>query len=108
MVALIFALYLWLFWYAYIVVMGLYRAHLAGRLKGAALVLGGPAILVGLLMDVAANALLSFVFLDPPREWLLTTRFKRYIRSRAGWRADVAQWVCDNLLDVFDPTGEHC
>lgn len=42
------ALYLWLFWCAYVLVMGLYRAHLAGRMSRVTYVLAAPALLVGL------------------------------------------------------------
>lgn len=104
-------LYLWLFWYAYIVVMGLYRAHLDGRLPRVGYVLGAPALAVGYLMDVLAQyTIASLVFLDLPRrgEWLVTSRLQRYIAHDTGWRAAKARWICDNLLDVFDPSGDHC
>jgi hypothetical protein len=103
------ALFLWAFWYVYIVVMGLFRAHLQGRLKGFVFVLALPAIIVGYLMDVLANlTVASVVFLEPPREWLVTDRLSRYIAGYPGWRQKLAAWICDHLLDVFDPSGDHC
>jgi hypothetical protein len=102
-------LFLWVFWYAYILVMGLYRAHLAKRLTPFTYALALPALLVGYAMDVLANlTIASVVFLEPPREWLVTSRLQRYIAHGTGWRAAKARWICDNLLDVFDPSGEHC
>ena len=102
-------LFLWMFWYAYIVVMGLFRAHLLGRLKGFVFVLALPAIVIGYLMDVLANLLVATViFLELPREWLVTDRLKRHIDGYPGWRQTLATWVCDHLLDVFDPSGNHC
>jgi len=104
-------LYLWLFWYAYIVVMGLYRAHLDGRLPRVGYVLGAPALAVGYLMDVLAQyTIASLVFLDLPRrgEHLVTSRLIRYLKRDCGWRYYLAKWLCDHLLDVFDPNGKHC
>lgn len=102
-------LFLWAFWYCYILVMGLYRAHLAGRLNRFTYALALPALLVGYAMDVLANlTIASVVFLEPPREWLVTSRLQRYIAHGTGWRAAKARWICDNLLDVFDPSGNHC
>lgn len=104
------ALYLWLFWCAYVLVMGLYRAHLARRMSRVTYVLAAPALLVGVLMDVLANIVIaSVVFLEPPREWLVTQRLQRHITQDMGtWRGYLAAWVCTHLLDVFDPSGDHC
>jgi hypothetical protein len=101
--------FLWAFWGMYVLVMGIYRAHLSHRLKGLVLVLSLPFIVIGYLMDVFANVTIaSLVFLELPREWLVTSRLQRYIAHGTGWRAAKARWICDNLLDVFDPSGEHC
>ena len=43
---------LWVFWYLYIIVMGLYRAHLNGQLSWPAKILGAPALIVGYVLDV--------------------------------------------------------
>lgn len=102
--------YLWAFWAVYVLVMGIYRAHLSGRLTGPNRVLGLPVVLLGYAMDTITNLTLAcLVFLDVPREWLVTTRLIRY-RDAApdGWRGKLAAWICDRLLDPFDPTGDHC
>ncbi|GAB3188560.1 hypothetical protein GCM10027292_17590 [Hydrogenophaga aquatica] len=104
-------LFLWVFWYAYILVMGLYRAHLAGRMTRFTYFLSFPALLAGYVMDVVAQYTLATVFfLDLPKrgEHLVTDRLKRYIAQGSGWRAAKAEWVCTHLLDIFDPTGNHC
>lgn len=102
-------LYLWAFWAIYVMVMGLYRAHLAGRLTGLNRWLAAPFVLLGLGIDALANASIAWlVFLDPPREWLVTTRLVRYKATDTGWRARLAGAICEGLLDVFDPTGDHC
>jgi hypothetical protein len=101
--------FLWAFWGMYVLVMGIYRAHLSHRLRGLVLVLSLPFVVIGFLMDVFANlTIASLVFLEPPREWLVTSRLQRYIAHGTGWRAAKARWICDNLLDVFDPSGDHC
>lgn len=103
--------FLILLWYAYILIMGLYRAHLLGRLTGLAKWLAYPAVLVGWLMDWLANVLIaSVVFVELPHSWneLVTDRLSRYVKGPMGSRRTRALWVCTNLLDVFDPTGAHC
>lgn len=103
--------YLWAFWAAYVLVMGIYRAHLAKRLGPVAFCLSLPFLALGLLMDVLAQftvAALLFWQWPCPGEWLVTSRMRRYVAQGTGWRYRVAKWVCDNLLDVFDPSGEHC
>lgn len=100
--------YLWVLWYAYILVMGLYRAHLDKRLNRVTYALAIPALVIGYAMDVLANlTVASIVFLEPPRELLVTSRLKRHI-AKGGWRGEKANWICTHLLDYFDPTGNHC
>lgn len=109
--ALIVPLYLWAFWLAYVLVMGLYRAHLAGRLSWFTYVLAMPALLIGYVMDVLAQYTIATVFfLDLPErgEHLVTDRMKRYIAFDRGWRQKKANWICTHLLDIFDPSGDHC
>lgn len=105
-------LFLWAFWGLYVLVMGIYRAHLAKRLTRVHMVLGLPFVALGYAVDALANfTVASVVFLEPPREWLVTTRLQRYINAPSAvgaWRTRIATWVCDHLLDVFDPRGNHC
>ncbi|ASJ79182.1 hypothetical protein P26059A_0030 [Curvibacter phage P26059A] len=105
------ALYLVIFFYLYVLVMGIYRVHLQDRLKGFLFVLCVPAVVVGLLFDVFANLFIAtFVFWQLPREWLVTTRLTK-IKSNPleHWkRRYIAQYVCEHILDVFDPNGDHC
>ena len=101
--------YLYAFWCAYVLVMGIYRAHLADRLVGLNKVMALPVVAVAYAMDVAANWIIApLVFLDWPREALVTSRLIRYKRDDLGWRGRLAGFICERLLDVFDPTGDHC
>lgn len=96
-------------WILYIIVMGLYRAKLAGRLSPSAAVLGAPFLLIGYVVDVLTNLTVApFVFLEFPRETLVTTRLTRHLRSGSGWRYRFAKAICNSLLDPFDPRGVHC
>lgn len=109
MYALALLIYLWLFWYVYILVMGLYRAHLGGRLNKLTYALAAPALVVGYAMDVVANlTVASALFLEWPRELLVTSRLQRHNRGGSGWRKHLADWICTHLLDYFDHTGNHC
>lgn len=102
------AVYLWAFWGLYVLVMGIYRAKLAGRLTSLHMVLGAPYVLIGYFVDVFANCTIAWIFFwERPRELLVTTRLKRYV-EQTGWRRKVAVWICDRLLDIYDPTGNHC
>lgn len=104
-------LYLWMFWYLYVLVMGFYRAWLANRLTRTATVLAFPALVIGWVTDWLANwtlaSLLFWQWPQRPRE-LVTDRLTRYIATPSGWRAAPAKWVCESLLDYFDPNGRHC
>lgn len=101
--------FLWAFWAMYVLVMGIYRAHLAKRLTAVTLCLSAPFIVAGYAMDIFANATVaSLLFLERPREFLVTSRLERYVAQEQGWRFTIADWICNHLLDVFDPSGNHC
>lgn len=95
-------------WALYIVVMALQRAKRAGTLSTTALVMGAPLIVCGLVLDALVNIILMTVLLlEWPKEWLVTARLKRHC-GQPTWRGAIARWMCQNLLDTFDPDGRHC
>lgn len=104
--------FLYAFYGLYILVMGVYRAHLQKKLTRLNYVLCFPWVLVGYLFDVFANVvIMPFIFLELPRETLVTTRLKRHLRTPVDdrdWRYDLASLVCTKLLDIFDPYNAHC
>ncbi|ARV17417.1 hypothetical protein AEP_00455 [Curvibacter sp. AEP1-3] len=104
--------YLYVFWLLYVLIMGFYRAYLSKRLTKPALVLASPALFVGVLVDLIANWTLATVwFLEFPQRplELVTDRLSRYIGLQDDcWHKTHAVWVCQNLLDYFDPHDKHC
>ncbi|MBX3610406.1 MAG: hypothetical protein KF871_10980 [Hydrogenophaga sp.] len=100
---------LWLLWVFYLAVMNLKRVRDAGKLGKVAMALGMPALIVGFVLDVAANLLVfSVLLMEPPRwgEWTVTARLQRH-HGDSTWRARVAQWFETELLGDFDPAGHH-
>ena len=101
--------YLYALWLIYVMVMGFYRAHLAGTLEGVTKWLAMPAVGIGWCMDVLCNWTIAIVvFADLPDEKLLTDRLIRYRANPGTWRAHWAEMICRHLLDPFDPSGKHC
>lgn len=100
---------LYLLWVFYLAVMALWRARRDGMLGPVALVPGYLTLLIGAALDVLVNVtVMSLVFVEPPRELLVTKRLQRHIKHGQGWRQELARWLCHNLLNPFDPTGDHC
>lgn len=63
---------------------------------------------VGYVADAILNLVACSVFLRCPRDWLLTGTLKRTIATDDGWRCATAAWICEHLLNQFDPKGRHC
>lgn len=99
----------WLTWGAYVAIM--YMDLKRDQLGWPAKVFGYPWLWFGLVLDATLSIIVgTMLFLDPPREWLLTTRLKRYINTApsGSWRERLASWLCTHLLDPFDKRGDHC
>ena len=73
------------------------------------------------VFDAPLNlTLFTVVCVDLPREWLITSRMKRYrkkyngikpseLKSLHKWRSLLRWYICDNHLDKYDSiTGDHC
>lgn len=100
---------IWALWMLYVFTMGLYRLKLKNELKGINLIMGWPIVILGFVVDIIVNIVAgSLIFLDPPKELLMTSRLKRYVDKDMGWRNKLASSICINMLDIFDPKGKHC
>jgi hypothetical protein len=96
---------LWLF---YLATMNLRRAREAGRLSRLVLAIALPILALAVAIDVAVNLVLAtIVFFDRQREWTLSARLARYLVDPSRWRAELAMWIAEHLLDPFDPNGQH-
>lgn len=78
-----------------------------------------PLIASTLVLDVILNIIVgTILFLDLPKELLLTARLQRYVTepgaswsdlgAKPSWRAKLAKFICKHLLDPYDPKGCHC
>jgi hypothetical protein len=95
-------------WLQYLAIMALAAAERNGRMTAWARRFGMVLLGIGYLSDFLLNVTVGTVlFLELPREWLLSPRVAR-LQKGQGYRATVAGWVCKNLLDPFDPSGCHC
>lgn len=96
-------------WVLFLSIMSLASAQAAGKLPTAAVRLAYPLLAIGYVSDFSLNVFVaSWLFLEPPRELLVTARLTRHIKAESGWRKRVATWICKNLLDWADPKGCHC
>jgi hypothetical protein len=68
--------------------------------------------LVGVILDATLNIVfMTVAFGDLPREFLLTARLHRYRddpRHNGTKRQSGAKFICEKLLNAFDPSGKHC
>ncbi len=100
---------MYLLWVLYLAVMNLCKARDAGRLSKTAYILGYPLLLAGLFTDFLMNmTVMTVVMMEFPKEWLVTPRVIRHKFHGTGYRKKIAEWLCKNLLDPFDPSGCHC
>ena len=111
------AAFLWCFWVLYVATMAVYRLHLAGDLKAATtsrwtLALCYSLVAVAVVVDVIAQYTVAMVvFLEAPKrgEHLVTDRLQRYMALEVPtWRSVKADWICQHILDMFDPDKNHC
>jgi len=106
---IIIIIYFWIFWGAYVLVMGIYRAFLNKKLTIFTMLLSAPFVAIGAVLDVFSNIFVATIlFLEIPKELLVTTRLSRHNKHSSNWRKHLADYICTNLLDVFDPTEDHC
>lgn len=95
-------------WVFYLAVMNLKRARDAGKLSKPAAFFGKPVLLIGYALDAFTNVVgFTVLMLDMPQELTVTARLTRYARGEDGWRKRFALWFADQLLDDFDPSGQH-
>jgi len=94
-------------WLYYLAIMNLKQSK--DELNGYVKLFGYPLGLIGVIFDVYIQLIpASILFLDLPKDLLLTGRMRRYKNCNDDWRNKVALWFCMHFLDPFDPSGMHC
>lgn len=64
-----------------------------------------PVMYTGAVVDLIVNiSWFTLIFLEPPREWLLTKRVQR-LKVKEGYRGNLARLIC-RLLNHFE--SGHC
>ena len=104
--------FLYAFWGLFVLSMGLYKAYLNKLLTPTTRVLAAPYILAMAIFDLIANyTIFLIVFLQFPslKDFLVTYRLRTILLTQdGGYRYRLAKWLCDKLLNPFDPRGNHC
>ena len=110
MIALLVISSVYVFWLLYLGACALYRAKKEKVLSKSALVISLPIILSVVIIDFLMNySLFTLFFWELPKEALVTDRLTRHIKEiNPSWRKTLATWICNNLLNPFDPSGTHC
>lgn len=93
-------------WTLYIAIMSLKERletlHPVARFNGYVML-----FLFGYPLDALCNIAASFIiFQRPPKDWLFTGTLKYWIASDDKRREKRAAWICEHLLNPFDPG--HC
>lgn len=105
-------LYLLVMYWLFVFSITAYQAYLNKKLSKWQIVALSPPIVVFAIMDVLFNyTLASLAFLELPKskEYTLSDRLKRYnTESTSVWKRAVASLVCQQMLNVFVMTEDHC
>ena len=107
-------LWLWLLHVFYAACMNFKRIRDEAKKKGEKLhwvtmTSGYASLLVGWILDFRCNVIECWaIFLEPPKEALVTDRLKKYVHGSEGWRKNRA-WAMAKAfeLDKLDPSGNH-
>jgi len=101
-------LVLWLLAVFYIAVMNIKRVRDRGELTKLMYVFGVPMLWIGLVLDLIANVLIfTVLFLELPKEPLVTGRLKRHKYHGTGWRHRLALFFEKHIDPFEDKPGGH-
>lgn len=96
-------------WPMYVFCMAMMRAYQSKSVTMFAWCLAFPIIVAAIALDVALNFTVFSLMLwgFPLRgEWTFSQRLNRLVKDD-GWRGAVSRWLAANLLDPYDPSGQH-
>lgn len=99
---------LWVLWVLFLAIMNLNEAKISNTLPTPIRGLAYATLYIGLLVDFLVQVTVATVmWLELPREFTVSGRVARLIKSGQGYRYDLAIWFRDNLLKPFDRSGGH-
>ena len=97
----------YLLWLHFVAVMHLKHMRADGILTRSQRAFGYPALVIGLLLDLAVQLAITLPFLELPREWTVSGRLWRLSNGKPSWRQKLALKIRVALLDSADPAGIH-
>lgn len=105
-------IYVLIFYYLFVFAMAIYRAYLNKVLKKWQYVVFAPPLLILVFMDYFFNytiAVIGFWQWPPKGDYTLSDRMQTYHNAEPNTkRGKFSAFVCDDFLNLFDPTGKHC
>lgn len=106
---------LYLLWVLFLAVMPLYSAYLRSKVDPRVQihpftkVLGSPLVALMLFVDWFTNmTVMTVIMLELPQEKLVTQRLTRWSMDQDAYQGKIARFICDTMLNLFDPRGIHC
>ena len=91
----------------YCAVMNIKRVRDMGKLTKLGMIFGYPTLIVGLILDLFVNVFfMTFLLLELPQEFTVTSRLKRHNQESTGWRLAVVKFF-EPVLNPLDPSGNH-
>jgi len=101
----------WSLWIFYLAIMNLKKAKEAGTMTPVAKFCGYSIVIPGYILDILVNIFIgSILFLEFPNYKRLTLSARMdylYVPGSISWRSRLADWLARNLLNTYDPSGEH-
>ena len=104
---LIIPLIIYALWIFFLATMNLKRVADLNQLTPLTKILGTPILLIGYTLDVIVNVfVMTFIFLELPKEYTVSSRLARHNTNDGSIRARIAKFF-EPILDPFDPSGDH-
>ena len=104
-IAILFTWFLTAMWF-------LRRRHQLREKLGPAYFIIVGIVLGGIVLDAVFQWIIApAIFLGFTKDILFTGRMQRYREEekyKGTWRMRAADWICENLLNPYDPSGKHC
>jgi hypothetical protein len=102
---------MYILWIFYLAIMNLKSAKDAGTMTKVAYSLALPMLVAGYILDIVVNVTIgTLLFLDFPHYKRLTLSARMsylYEPGSTAWRSKLSEWFARNLLNNYDPSGQH-